>query len=180
MSRGTRALHEVGGFDGAGSSDSFAHFIREHWLATHCWCDTAVVMIPRVLVLDGVTGTCGRAGCDAPPGTTPVVQGPVVTQRNGGWMPVERGAAWRRARRWTEVPVMNDAEVERNRRDAFKPYGLAGRPRDPDVALRRDMVAGLIEQGRSRMDIAVELDVPYYIVNMDVQLLNRRARLDGK
>lgn len=93
-------------------------------------------------------------------------------------MPVELGAAWRRSR-WTEVPVMNDAEVERNRRDAFHPYGT-GRPPDPDVALRRDMVAGLIEQGRSRMDIAVELDVPYYIVNMDVQLLNRRARLAGK
>lgn len=155
-----------------------------------CWCEATIVRVPQGLVRwEGATMSCGRWDCTPPDGEAQVIVSErVMTSpqdtgkiRVGGYLTTLITERYERSE-W--------AERQRERRHGYivrvlppsnrTPSQRAPRKPDPKVAERRDRVAVLWRAGKRVRDIADELDVPGYIIAMDVQRLQHAGTISRR
>jgi hypothetical protein len=187
-------------------------FAAEAWLPAACWCDTEMIGVQQREVWWGVTRSCGRPRCVHPEtgeqrlgmGVSPagVVYdvsclewdgvGLYTSGRSGGPVGPRNPARVlaRRVRRSDgDAPVC----APKRREAAHPPYrapnrvqtARQGRQPDPEVARRRDLVAGLYELGLGYREIHARLEAQFpgvsvAAIQQDFQLVRGRGVLAGR
>lgn len=179
MPRGTRAVREVNGSD-AGPVMTMI-FPATEFLTSSCWCGLKLVLVPQRDVLEGLTMSCDRGNCVDPTGHHD--PGELVYDNGSASVGTGSSDPHARLRPFTYEEIANVVPTYVLRTRAWKPRlkAEAEVPRQDldlwDRAVRRDVIKGWHEQGKTAKWIAHLLGLAVHTVYDDINWLRKKGML---
>lgn len=141
-------------------------------LESVCWCGLTLLLVDQQDVLDLITYSCHRRDCLDPDGN--YIPGQKTTI--GG-----QGGSGRETRRFRQFEIQHNVIREvpplRQVRYCVPAIKREARTTGFDLALRREDVRHLWQQGKSIKDIAAALTLAFHTVNNDLAWLRKNGRL---